>query len=129
MSEARTELGASPHSPRIARDFLRHVMDAWGCDDPDDVAVLLTSEIVSNAVLHAATALSVEIQLEQERLRVAVRDGDLRMPTVQQPAPEDTSGRGLLLVRSLADRWGAERDGHGKVVWFEIRAGPRPAET
>lgn len=120
--EIATELDASPESAAVARRFVREVLDAWDCDDPDDVALLLTSEVVSNAVRHAATELAVRLRLEDDwtTLRVEVTDADGHLPEVQAPSDDATGGRGLLLVESLARRWGADATPAGKVVWFEL---------
>lgn len=126
-AEERAEFDPMPSSARDARDFLRGVLDAWDCDDPDEIAVLLTSEVVSNAVLHAATSLAMDVRLLQgEVLRIEVRDGDPSIPQPRSVEYDATGGRGLFLVDALARRWGAEPDGDGKVVWFELDA-RRPA--
>jgi anti-sigma regulatory factor (Ser/Thr protein kinase) len=100
----------------------RHLVEAMlhGC--PEHVAsdaILLTSELVSNAVLHARTPFEVEVQVEGT-VRIVVRDGSSATPVVRHPAPDQLGGRGLLLVDTLADRWGFEVDATGKTVWFEI---------
>ena len=82
-------------------------------------AVLLTSELVSNAVLHARTPFEVEVT-GAETVRVVVRDGSPDPPEVANPGPDETGGRGLLLVHSLATRWGYEVTPTGKSVWFEL---------
>lgn len=120
MTEARTELTPSPQSPRMARDYVREVLGAWGCEDPDELAVLLTSELVANAVIHASTRLTVTVRLANGVLRIEVRDANFDLPVVRNPGPEATGGRGMLLVESLAQRWGADVDKAGKVVWFEL---------
>ena len=94
--------------------------------------MLLTSELVTNAVLHAATDVprpSAEIVLSIHRthdlLRVEVRDHDARpVPRVRFLAPlASQTGRGLDVVALLASAWGSIRvpAGEGKVVWFELR--------
>jgi anti-sigma regulatory factor (Ser/Thr protein kinase) len=124
-SEARTELDATPASASTARAFVRDLLAAWDCDTEEDVAVLLTTELVSNAVRHAATRLALDVRRgDDDVVRVEVRDGDVRLPELRRPDVDATGGRGLVLVDALARRWGAEADGHGKVVWFEL--GQRP---
>jgi anti-sigma regulatory factor (Ser/Thr protein kinase) len=129
-AEIGTVLDAKPESAATARRFVREVLDAWDCDDAEDLALLLTSEVVSNAVRHAATELSVRLCLDDEAttLRIEVGDGDARLPAIQRPSSDATGGRGLLLVEALSQRWGAERVGAGKVVWFELGAQRRPRE-
>jgi len=101
------------------------VLAAWDCDDPDEVAVLLTSEVVANAVRHAATACAVRVDLEGDVLRVEVADGSATLPQLRRPRPDDFGGRGLVLVESFARRWGAEPTPTGKVVWFSVEVRPR----
>jgi anti-sigma regulatory factor (Ser/Thr protein kinase) len=101
------------------------VLAAWDCDDPDEVAMLLTSEVVANAVRHAATACAVRVNLEGDLLRVEVADGSPALPRPRRPGPEDLGGWGLLLVESFARQWGAEPTPTGKVVWFTVRVHPR----
>jgi anti-sigma regulatory factor (Ser/Thr protein kinase) len=126
--EISTRLDANPDSAAVARRFVREVLDAWDCDDADEVALLLTSEVVSNAVRHAATDLAVRLQLDEDAatLRIEVTDADATMPEVREQSPDATGGRGLVLVEALAQRWGADRTPSGKVVWFELGARPLP---
>jgi anti-sigma regulatory factor (Ser/Thr protein kinase) len=101
---------------------VRDVLQAWNCDDPDDIAALLTSEAVTNAVVHAATRLELEVKFdtEAELLRVEVRDGDPTPPVVRHPPKTDVGGRGMALIEVLARRWGTDPTDTGKVVWFEL---------
>jgi anti-sigma regulatory factor (Ser/Thr protein kinase) len=82
-------------------------------------AMLLTSELVSNVVLHARTPFELEVTAVHG-VRVVVRDGSPDPPIVASPGPEESTGRGLLLVHSLASRWGYEVTATGKSVWFEL---------
>ena len=123
--DARTELDALASSPKAARDFVRSVLEAWDCDDPDEVALLLTSEVVSNAVVHAATRLALDVGWDEdaEVLRIEVHDGSAVVPQIRNPTEGATGGRGMLLVERLARRWGTHAEGGGgKVVWFELAA-------
>src|SRR4051812_12464341 len=130
-TEARVDLDGSVDCASEARVFLRRVLDAWDCEDPDQIAVLLTSEVVANAVVHAATRLALDVfwDSEAETLRIEVRDGDDRPPRNRHPSIDAVGGRGIMLVESLARRWGSEPDGHGKVVWFELPARCRSGEA
>jgi anti-sigma regulatory factor (Ser/Thr protein kinase) len=123
-SEARTELDVTPASASFAREFVRARLAAWSCDAEGDVAVLLTSELVSNAVLHAGGRLALGVCGDRvaDLVRIEVRDGDGRLPVVRPIDTEATNGRGLFLVEALARRWGADAEGAGKVVWFELGA-------
>jgi anti-sigma regulatory factor (Ser/Thr protein kinase) len=100
-------------------------------DDQRAVAVLLTSELVSNAVRHPPrdatgheTEIEVRIQRTGRALRVEVCDHDARpLPQVLRPLTPREGGMGLHIVHELADAWGDHLGppGEGKVVWFEIR--------
>ncbi|GAA1122879.1 MULTISPECIES: ATP-binding protein [Streptomyces violaceusniger group] len=108
------------------RELLRH----WGGPGRTDLAELLTSELVTNALVHTDRGAQVTASLGDGpgarvtgRLRVEVRDFVSRHPTLRdRPAEDSTSGRGLLLVHTLADAWGVRAHGVGKVLWFELEA-------
>jgi anti-sigma regulatory factor (Ser/Thr protein kinase) len=123
--EAHTELDATPSSAAEARAFVRQLLEAWDCDDEHEVAVLLTSELVSNAVRHAATRLALDVRADPEVdvLRIAVRDENVQPPIRREPDVDATGGRGIFLVDALARRWGTDVEDRGKVVWFELGAG------
>ncbi|MGV9564873.1 ATP-binding protein [Streptomyces sp. NPDC003480] len=112
-----------------ARTLLREQATSWKV--PDEVtttAVLLLSELMTNAYRHARVSpgreMWVRCVLEAGRLRVSVTDANDTLPTPRQASPDDESGRGLALVAALGDMWGAEPRpcGVGKTVWFELRA-------
>ncbi|MEU1807261.1 ATP-binding protein [Streptomyces sp. NPDC019937] len=108
------------------RELLRH----WGGPGRADLAELLTSELVTNALVHTDRGAHITATVGggiagpvAGRLRVEVRDFVSRHPTLRGNPPEDsTSGRGLLLVHTLADAWGVRAHGVGKAVWFELDA-------
>ncbi|MFB7170124.1 ATP-binding protein [Streptomyces sp. NPDC056254] len=88
-----------------------------------DVAELLITEIVTNALVHTDRGAEVSASLTAARLRVEVRDHAARRPRPYVPTADDgTHGRGLALVEALADDWGVDALalGGGKVVWFEL---------
>jgi anti-sigma regulatory factor (Ser/Thr protein kinase) len=96
---------------------------------------LLVSELVTNAVTHGFRhqqehQITMVAQLHDNRLRVEVSDGGpgfiLGQEKPEAGTPEQTSGRGLQLLRSLADRYGNGDRTHGGQVWFEIDL-PEPA--
>jgi anti-anti-sigma regulatory factor/anti-sigma regulatory factor (Ser/Thr protein kinase) len=120
-------LAPSPTAPATARTFVREVCQYWQLALPDttlvDRAVLVASELVTNAVVHARTELRLRVELRDELLHLAVREGNPRMlRLVTIPDPEAERGRGLWLVEQLAQAWGVNRhpDG-GKVVWCTLR--------
>ncbi|WP_431772606.1 ATP-binding protein [Streptomyces cucumeris] len=123
---ARDELAAVAQVRAELRLMLRH----WGGPGRADLAELLISELVTNALVHTGRGAQVSATLGEGpgarlagRLRVEVRDFDARHPVLRARPPEDaTSGRGLLLVHSLADAWGVRTHGVGKALWFELEA-------
>jgi anti-sigma regulatory factor (Ser/Thr protein kinase) len=121
VSESRSaSFPASPASAREARSFLRQVLPEEAEPDLTDVILLLVTELVTNAVIHARTPVHVQVELDGPRVRIDVQD-DAPTPPVRRPAtPESLSGRGLLLLDRLADRWGFEPGPSGKTVWFEV---------
>jgi GAF domain-containing protein len=85
-----------------------------------ECAALLTSELVTNAVLHAATPFTVTLHLMTDRIRVDVADGSPVVPSLKEYATDAATGRGLTLFNTLASNWGVQPVLGGKIVWFEI---------
>jgi len=85
-----------------------------------DVAALLASELVTNAILHARTSLTVDVTSGPRGVRIAVTDDSPTLPRVRDYMPGASTGRGLQMVASLADAWGTDRNGASKTVWFEL---------
>ncbi|MFJ6616706.1 ATP-binding protein [Kitasatospora sp. NPDC091335] len=105
------------------RRRLRSALSHWGVSELSDTAELLSSELVTNALLHTGKGAVFDAVLGSDhRLRIEVQDGASRLPGRRRdPAGEyATSGRGLLLVEALADSWGVQLRGEGKVTWFEL---------
>ncbi len=101
----------------------RHWIAAHLRDLPADVsgcAGLLTSELVTNAVLHAATPLCVTLHILPDRIRIDVADGNPAFPSVKDYGPDAATGRGLTLFDTLASEWGVQAVDGGKIVWFEL---------
>ncbi|MER5882935.1 ATP-binding protein [Streptomyces sp. NPDC001941] len=114
------DLTAVPEVRRALRELLRH----WGHTDAAHVAELLTSELVTNALVHTDSGAVVTATVVPARLRVEVRDFVAALPRPYVPIADDgTHGRGLVLVQALADSWGVRAQGMGKVVWFELEGG------
>ena len=123
----RLQLPARPTSPGEARRFVGEVLRGHGLDTDEvvEAALLLTSELVTNAVLHAAGTINVDVDLDLTAVRVEVADGSADQPTPRDATPEETSGRGLHLVEAMARSWGVEQQREdGKVVWFELDVPP-----
>lgn len=122
MSVTALDLPATTDSVPVARRFVRQLIDAAASGADTDTAVLLVSEVVTNAVLHARTPMTVEVQTSGDEVRVEVRDGSPVHPRIHAFSPTSATGRGLRLLDRLAARWGVERDAAsgGKIVWFEV---------
>ncbi|MEV6113085.1 ATP-binding protein [Streptomyces sp. NPDC052109] len=114
----RADLRAVPEARRELRELLRH----WGRPGRSEIAELLTSELVTNALVHTDDDAVLTAVVEPGGLRVEVRDFVARRPELTGPDTDDTHGRGLVLVQSLADAWGVRPHGVGKAVWFELGA-------
>jgi len=116
-------LPAGLESTTSARRFAEQTLDGWGITgEAFETTRLLVSELVANAVTHAATAAEMILDLSDRRLRVEVRDEAGGRPERRDPGLEEPTGRGLLIVEKLADRWGVDDDPPGKSVWFELEA-------
>ncbi len=123
MMKLEAEFPPDLESAGEARRFARQALEQLGCEDLTDTVQLLVSELVVNAVLHASSPSRLSLSLDDERLRVEVADLDPALPQIQAFAPSAASGRGLLILDSLADEWGVEPSAQGKTVWFALRPG------
>ena len=119
--ELERTFSPTPEGARAARHFVQAVL---GDLDPDvcHVTMLLTSELATNAIVHARTDFVVTVSRRGNALRVAVRDDDPSLSELREPKLDGESGRGLVTVDALADAWGIEPEAHGKVVWFRLSA-------
>ncbi len=125
----RISLTAGPAAAAEARSQVRAAIDAWDVPVDPPVAVLLTSELVTNAITHVAgeTVLLV-ITCACGQLRVDVHDTSWALP-MQLDAPADAeAGRGLVLVASLSTEWGFYRTLAGKAVYFTLVFEADPGE-
>ena len=123
MVELRATLRAEPEQVAEARRLVEDYLRDRGEED-GEVAVLLTSELVTNAILHGHGPLELRAHTEGSALRIEVRDQEPASPPVLRSDADLTEigGRGLQLVDTLADRWGWSAEPEGKVVWFELDA-------
>jgi len=121
LDEARTRLGHDTATPRAARRFVSEALHLWELDDLTDTVVLLVSELVTNAVVHAGSGVEVLVRLTADAAIVAVTDTSALAPVPRGAADDEVSGRGLALVEAMARRWGVDnRPDGGKTVWFEV---------
>ncbi|MGW9591262.1 SpoIIE family protein phosphatase [Streptomyces chartreusis] len=115
-----------------ARSFVRDTLQGWGFADIVDDAVVLTSELVTNAVVHAGTSADVLCLRSEEGVRIEVADRypereiPLQGSPVNMGSPDREGGRGLQLCAALAGRWGVEYTPTHKQVWFQLDLPERP---
>lgn len=116
----RLRLGPRLDAAARSRTYVRTALLAWGLEDLLDPVLLLTSEIVSNALLHAGTDMTVCVQQDGPGVRVEVTDGSGVPPVRRRMSSSATTGRGVQLLDSLADEWGWIPSLQGKSVWFRV---------
>ncbi len=128
---------ARPTAPRRARLHARKVVGGWGLHDQVDTVELVVSELVTNAVRASADSggrpwsqdgaprVRLRLATDWTLILVEVRDGNPGLPAPIQPDLDDESGRGLVLVDALCERWGWElsRGSRGKLVWALVGPG------
>jgi anti-sigma regulatory factor (Ser/Thr protein kinase) len=127
--QVQLDIGADPAEVGRARRWARKRLAGHGfpADEPlAETVVLLVSELVTNAVVHAGGPAELRLLLPEQAhpgggaLRVEVADASARAPHPRRADDEDTHGRGLELIAGLADRWGWQREGTGKRIWCEL---------
>jgi anti-sigma regulatory factor (Ser/Thr protein kinase) len=116
-------LPADGRAAGLARRFVRRQLESWQLDDLLETALLLTSEVVTNAILHTASAPSLALARDGGGVRVTVVDGSPVPPRRRWSTATATTGRGMQLLQELATGWGWDPVGGGKAVWFVLRAG------
>ena len=127
--EAVLRLPPSPTAAHRAREFIADFCSAAKlppslCQD----AALLVSELVTNAVIHAAgSVITLVVSCSRDQVRVDVHDTSGVLPEMADVPADAESGRGLHLVASLAHEWGYYRTPAGKAVYFTLAFGPDPA--
>lgn len=115
-------LPPEPRSAGEARHFVaEHVGNVLSAE-VTEVAVLLTSELVTNVIVHARTPMLLSVDVDAYRLTVALADEAPRGPVRRSGEGTRLTGRGMHLVESLSNHWGVEPTPVGKKVWFEISA-------
>ena len=117
----RVRLAAGPAAPAEARRQVQAAIRAWDIPVDLDVAALLTSELVTNAIRREpGPTVTVAITCSRAELRVDVHDTSRRLPVLADAPVDAEAGRGLMLVATLAADWGVCRDPAGKAVYFTL---------
>jgi anti-sigma regulatory factor (Ser/Thr protein kinase) len=125
---------SDPSSAVAARRWATGLLVSWSLERLSETVILLLSEAVTNAVVHATSRPIVRLAVASGVLEVGVDDNEPRLPNVARAAGygKDTtdinvlladSGRGLVLIEALADEWGATALTAGKRVWFHLDIG------
>jgi anti-sigma regulatory factor (Ser/Thr protein kinase) len=113
------DLPPEPRSATRARTLAREYLG--GCPpEAVEIAALLVTELVTNAVLHARTPIVVVVDRSPGRVYLAVSDGSDAQPIARDYGIDAATGRGIALVEELSTRWGVERSPSGKQVWCEL---------
>ena len=121
----RVRLATGPAAAAEARRRVRAAIQSWQVPVDPDTAVLLTSELVTNAVRHeAGQAVMLVVTCARGQLRVDVHDTSPSWPAVADVPADAETGRGLLLVETLSDEWGFYRTPAGKAVYFMLALQP-----
>lgn len=125
--QAELKLDPAPDAPGRARDFVADTCRRWKVPSFLETGLLIVSELVTNAVVHAGTALRVTLSLASGVLTVAVHDQAPGMPRIIPPEQRGLfGGRGLAMVADLADAWGVDAGRVGKTVWCRLVPDVKP---
>jgi anti-sigma regulatory factor (Ser/Thr protein kinase) len=125
LHSRRHRLTTGPAAVGEAREQVRAAITAWEVPVDPDVAILLTSELVTNAIRHeAGQTVTLFITCTYGHFRVDVHDTSRFFPVLLDPSDEDETGRGLMLVDTLAAKWGCDRTPEGKSVYFTLAFRP-----
>ena len=112
-----------PDGAGFARRAMARAAELWLLDkELTDTALLLVSELATNAIRHGTPPVRLALRLRGDRLRVEVTDSSPVLPEVGAPGADQVGGRGLQIVQQLAVCWGTEvsRTALGKTVWVEM---------
>ena len=114
-------LAAAPTAPGIARGQVQATIAAWDIPVDTSIAILLTSELVTNAVMHeAGETINLVITCGYGQLGVDVHDTSCELPVPVDGPPDAEAGRGLVLVAGLSSSWGYYRTPTGKAVYYTL---------
>jgi anti-sigma regulatory factor (Ser/Thr protein kinase) len=122
MQLASRTFASTALDARVARRFTTEALEASGYGAIAEDAALVVTELAANAVAHARSSFTVTLTSHDDLVRIAVRDDSLDPPEIHAGDDLESCGRGLRIVAAMADEWGAESDGTGKVVWAQLRS-------
>lgn len=116
----RRNLEAEPRSVKTAREIVRSAAPNEAEPGKVDDLALLTSELVTNALIHGQDDIVISLGADGTTVRVEVFDTEPTQPSRRNASATATSGRGLHLLDVLAESWGVDKHPDGKTVWFEM---------
>ncbi len=122
--QATLDVPAAPQSAGAARRFVQAQLDDWDLAVDEDGVVLMVSELVTNAGLHADSEATVRLVDLGHCLRIEVSDSSTTPIQLRPHQTGSEAGRGLRIVDALASRWGVDAAADGKTVWFEVLVRP-----
>lgn len=108
------------HTPRDARLFVAETLAGWSLHDLIDDALLVVSELTTNAVRHAGSDVVVTVSRTRDGIRVGVADRSGVRPQPRSSGPAVAGGWGMRVVNSIASQWGCDAAHEGKEVWAEL---------
>jgi CheY-like chemotaxis protein/anti-sigma regulatory factor (Ser/Thr protein kinase) len=120
VREVGVSLPNDPSSPGTARRLVTKACLDWGCGEVIDAALLVVTELVTNAVVHAGSTCDLRVQLRDGVLRLEVDDEGGGTPDLQSSSDSEEHGRGLFLVSAMSTSWGIGPTTAGKTVWAEL---------
>jgi anti-sigma regulatory factor (Ser/Thr protein kinase) len=126
---ARLSLQLPPmaHSASQGRHFVVETLQQWRLDSLVDSAALLSTEVITNAVLHARTPVAVSLErIGDDCVQISVSDGSTFVPRLRQSTADSTNGRGLDLLDRLSASWSVITTSFGKTVQFTLDRGHDP---
>jgi serine phosphatase RsbU (regulator of sigma subunit)/anti-sigma regulatory factor (Ser/Thr protein kinase) len=119
---AHHDVGSDARALADARRFVSRTLETWQLSDALDFDVVLSvSELTTNAINHGALPIRVRLRRQRHHVMLEVRDSGTGVPAIRQSEPDDVSGRGLLIVSRVCERWGVRSGPAGKTVWAQFR--------
>src|SRR5271155_3357442 len=127
LRECHVRLAARAAAAAPAPGQVPAAICSWDARIDGDLAVLLTSELVTNAIAHEpGETITLGISCSRDQLRVDVHDTSLAVPMLAEAAADAETGRGLMLIATLSAEWGFYRCPGGKAVYFTLAFQPEP---
>jgi PAS domain S-box-containing protein len=121
------EVPRSSQGLQAGRRFTTEMLERWSLPPRTaQDATLITSELLTNAIMHGSDPVRLRLRVTREELAIEVYDGASALPRKLKTTADDLHGRGLAIIAELSERWAARPEGHGKVVWCALPIAPVP---